>query len=72
MMPTPVGQDVGLLEVLGGEEHGGAVVAGQPGHLIPQAGSALQVKARRGLVEEQDGGPVDESHGQVQSPFHAA
>ena len=33
--PHPVGQYVRFPGVLGGEEHGGTVVAGQPGHLIP-------------------------------------
>ena len=51
-----VGEDVGLLEVLGGEEDGDAVLVREPADLLPERGAALRVEACRGLVEEQDRG----------------
>ena len=47
--PDAVGQHIGLLEVLRGEEHRDAVRR-QPAHLIPERGTALRVKAGGGLV----------------------
>ena len=70
--PDPVGQRVRLLEVLRGEEHRDPLVVGQPRDLLPQRRPALGVQAGRGLVEEQDPGLVDQRHGEVQAPLHAA
>ena len=52
--PDPVGERVGLLEVLGGEEDGHALVGGEPRDLVPERGAALHVEAGGRLVEEQD------------------
>jgi hypothetical protein len=70
--PHAVGQHVGFLEVLGGEEDGHATVGGQPADLLPEGAAALDVEACRGLVQEQDAGPVDEREREVEAPLHAA
>ena len=70
--PDPVGQRVGLLEVLRREEHGDALVVREPRDLLPQRGAALRVEAGRGLVEEQDPGLVHERKREVEAALHAA
>ena len=67
-----VGQRVGLLEVLRREEHGHALVVREPPDLLPERRSALQVEARRRLVEEQDARAVHEREREVQAALHAA
>ena len=67
----PPRQLVGLLEVLGGEEHGGALAVEAP-HLVPQGHPAGGVEPGGGLVEEQHGGLVHERQGQVEPAAHAA
>ena len=52
--PDPVGERVGLLQVLGGEEDGDAVLGGEPRDLVPERGAALDVEAGGRLVEEED------------------
>ena len=67
----PVGELVGLLQVLGGEEDGGAVghqLADDPPHRAP----AARVETRRRLVQEDDPRAADQRHRQVQLPAHAA
>ena len=44
--PDAVGEHVGLLEVLRGEEDGHAVLAREPRDLVPQVGAALRIEAR--------------------------
>ena len=65
------GQAVGLLEVLGGEQHRRAL-----GHQLlddaPEVLAALGVEAGGGLVEEEDGRAGDEGGGQVEATAHAA
>ena len=68
----PVGQDVGLLEVLRGEEHRHALVARQVGDLLPHVRAAGGVQAGGRLVEEEDPRPVHERERQVQPALHAA
>ena len=68
----PVGEHVGLLEVLRGEEHRDAVVGGQAPDLLPQRAAALRVQARGRLVEEQHGRVVDERQREVEPALHAA
>ena len=70
--PDAVGEHVGLLEVLGGEEDGHAAVGREPLHLLPQRAAALHVEAGGGLVEEQDARPVDEREREVEPALHAA
>ncbi len=64
-----VREAVRFLEVLRGEEHRGAGVDELLDH-VPQLGSPLGVEAGGRLVEEQDGGLVDERRGQVESSAH--
>jgi len=66
MIPMRSDQDVGLLQVLLGQKHGHALVAGEPRDLLPQRRAALRVQARRGLVEEQDPRGVHQRERQVQ------
>ena len=70
--PDPVGERVGLLEVLGGEEDGHAVVVGEPRDLVPERGAALHVEAGRRLVEEEEPRLVDERQREVEPAPHAA
>ena len=50
----PVGELVGLLEVLGGEEDRHAELVVQPPDLLPDPGAAHRVEPGGRLVEEQD------------------
>ena len=52
--PDPVGEHVGLLEVLRRQEDGHALLAREPGDLVPERGAALDVEPGRRLVEEED------------------
>ena len=49
----PVGERVGLVEVVGGQEDGRAVLGAQPADQLPQVGAAARVEAGGRLVEEQ-------------------
>jgi len=70
--PHAVGEDVGLLEVLRGQEDGHAVVAGQARDLVPQVRAARRVEARGRLVEEQQPRRVHEGKREVEPALHAA
>ena len=63
----PVAQRVGLVEVVGREEHGHALGA-QPAHLVPHVGAALRVQAGGRLVQEQDLRVVDDAQRDVHPP----
>ena len=67
-----VGEAVGLLEVLRCEEDGDTALAVEPPDLLPDGHSAHRVQARRGLVEEEDEGVVDQRQGEVEPALHAA
>ncbi len=69
--PDVVGQLVGLLQVLGGEEDGGAVVVQRP-HLLPDRFPADRVEPGGRLVEEEHPRFVDERGGEVEPALHAA
>src|SRR4051794_24992978 len=75
---APVAQDrdrvreaVGLLEVLGREKDGGALV-GELAHRVPDAGSADGVEPGRRLVEEDDRPRHEQARGEVEAAAHAA
>ena len=70
--PDPVGEHVGLLEVLRGQEDGDAVLAGEPRDLVPESRAALDVEPGRRLVEEEDPRPVHERQRQVEPALHPA
>ncbi len=70
--PDAVGEHVGLLEVLRGQEDGHALVLGQPPHLLPQRGPALDVEPGGRLVEEEDARAVDEREREVEPALHPA
>ena len=70
--PDAVGEDVGLLEVLGRQEDGDAVLARQSLDLLPECGAALDVQAGGRLVEEEDPRGVDERQRQVEPALHSA
>ena len=67
-----VGEDVGLLQVLGRQEDRHALVVGEPRDLLPQRRTTLGVQPRRRLVEEQDPRRVDERERQIEPALHAA
>ena len=69
--PDAVGELVGLLEVLRGQEDRGALVL-EAADLVPEGDPAHRVQARGGLVEEEHLGLVDERHREVQAAAHAA
>src|SRR5947207_2659645 len=70
--PDAARERVGLLEVLGREEDGDAVLAREPGDLGPEGGPALHVEPGRRLVEEEDRRPVGEREREVEPALHAA
>ncbi len=66
-----IGQLVGLVQVLGGEQQRGAARDQRPDD-VPHPESRPRVQAGRWFVEEQDLGPPDQARGQVQAALHAA
>ena len=66
-----VGETVGLLEVLGRQEEGGAL-ADQLLDDFPEVVAAARVEAGRRLVQEQHRGAVDERCGEVEPTTHAS
>ena len=66
-----VGQAVGLVEVLRGQQHRRAL-GHQPFDRRPHLQAAARVQAGRGLVEEEHRRAGDERRRQVQAPAHAA
>ena len=70
--PDAVGEHVGLLEVLGRQEDGDAVLAAPAADLLPERGAALDVEAGGRLVEEEDARAVDERERQVEPALHPA
>ncbi len=67
----PVGEAVGLLQVLGGEE-GRHPLVDQLVDQVPHRQAAAGVEAGGGLVEEQDHRAGDEAHRDVEPASHAA
>ena len=67
-----IGEGVGFLEVLRGQEDGHALLLRQPPHLLPQRGPALGVETGRGLVQEDDPRRVHERERKVEPPLHSA
>jgi hypothetical protein len=65
------GQVVGLVEVLGGQQHVGAG-ADQLADRVPQLEAAAGVQARGGLVQQQQAGGADQAGAQVQAAAHSA
>ena len=65
----PVGQVVGLFEVLGGEQHVGAV-GDELAHSFPEGDAASRVEPGGRLVEQQDAGTSDEARAEVQAAAH--
>ncbi len=67
----PMGQMVGLVEVLRRQEDGRAVGDERLDH-VPEREAAAQVEPGRRLVEEDDGRAGHERAGEVEAPAHAA
>src|SRR5437867_10126631 len=70
--PHAVGEHVGLLEVLRGQEDGDAVLAREPSDLGPEGRAALRVEPGRRLVEEEHARAVDQRERQVEAALHPA
>ena len=66
-----VGELVGLVQVLGGEEDGDAV-GDQLADGLPRVVAAARVEAGGRLVEEDDPRVADQRHGDVEAALHAA
>ena len=67
----PIREAVGLVQVLGGEEHG-RPLRRQRLDRLPERDAAGEVEAGRRLVEEEDGRARDERGGEVEAAAHAA
>ena len=67
----PVGERLGLVQVMGGEQHRGAELA-QRTDQRPELPARLGVEAGRGLVEEQQRGPADDAERDVEPAALAA
>jgi len=71
IMPArSVGELVGLLHVLGGQQHGRAGID-QVADQCPQVVAAGGVQAGGGLVQEQHQGAAGQGGGQVKAAAHA-
>ena len=68
----PVGELVGLLEVVGRQQDREALLRGQALHLDPHRDARLGVEAGGRLVEEEDARPVDEPERDVEPALHPA
>ena len=66
-----VGELVGLVEVLRGQQDRAAVADEVPDG-VPHLAAGARVQAGRGLVQEDQGRPGDQARGQVEAPAHAA
>ena len=71
MTCDPVGELVGLVEVLGGQQHG-AALADQLADGLPHLPAGARVEAGGRLVEEDQRRPGDQARGQVEPAAHAA
>jgi len=67
----PVRELLGLVEVLRGEQHRGAV-AGEFLDGLPDLDPRLWIESRRRLVEEEHGRVADQAHRDVEATAHAA
>ena len=67
----PIGQLVGLLQVLGREQHGGAGAHQRP-HDVPHLVAAARVEPGGRLVEEEHARRGDDARGDVEAAAHAA
>jgi DNA-binding SARP family transcriptional activator len=65
------GQQVGFLQVLGGQQDGDPG-RGQAAHHLPHLVAAAQVEPGRRLVQVEHSRSADQAGGQVQAPAHAA
>ena len=68
----PVGQRVGLVEVVGGQEHRRAAARPQALDVLPEVGPRLRVQAGGRLVEEDQRRVVDQAHHDVEAALLAA
>ena len=66
-----VGQLIGLVEILGGQQHRGAL-RDQVAHGRPHLGAGGRIETGGGFVEEQQRRPGDHRRGEVDAPPHAA
>src|SRR6202453_2285956 len=64
----PVGELLGLVHVVGGEQDRRAQ-AGKPPYDLPGTAPRVRVEAGRRLVEEKDPGVPDDAEGEIQSPL---
>src|SRR5690606_9051989 len=69
--PGAVAELGGLVEVVGGEQDGGALVAERADE-FPELPARLGVEARGGLVEEQQLGAANDAEGDVDAALLAA
>ena len=68
----PVGEGVGLVEVVRGQEDRRALLAAQPRDVLPEVGAGLRVEAGGRLVEEDQRRRVDQPHHDVEAALLAA
>ena len=70
--PDAVGEHIGLLQVLRGQEDGHALLLREPADLAPERVPALRVEPGGRLVEEEDARVVHERQREVEAALHPA
>ena len=63
---------ISLVEVMGGQQHGDAVLGREAMNLRPEAASCLGIQPCCRLIEEEHLGPMYQPHGNAQLAAHAA
>ena len=66
-----VGEVVGLIQVLGGQQNGDAI-AYKLADDLPHCLAAPRVKAGRRLIQKDQPWPSHQCHGEVEAPLHSA
>ena len=67
-----MGDAVGLIHVMRGEEDGGLLRLVEALDVGPELVAALRVEPQRGLVEKENLGSVQKAASDLQPPLHAA
>ena len=62
----------GLFQMVGGQEQGRALLAAQAAEVLPDRAAVLHVEPDGGLIQQQDGGPVQDAAGDVEGAPHPA
>ncbi|MNC33811.1 hypothetical protein D3C75_822190 [compost metagenome] len=69
---NPAAQLLHLLHVVAGVNHGDALLTVQSFHRLQNLVPGLRVNAHSGLIQNQEGGMMDQRSGDVHTPLHSA